>query len=328
MAKNRIPKFDPIGLRLQMQADQSLREIAMMAAGVWIVDGIPLKAGTRVANNRPAIIAADPVKENDWKKEGRPNPYATPQDLMNRYGEGNIADWSSRKPTKSRDEFTEQKANELREKTERLIGELSSIRQKFYSQFDVADCRDGPKEYLDEIRAAILKYIPEQMTIPKLLSAIDGYLGKLFFLVKGSIGPIDREIMINTAAFFEYWADWFEIEQSPSLPKNKQTPHSVQSYLKSLRDRIRGGAKYKIHPIGFLEGTITQQIQQEKSVEYYSDFKTAKWFDDHTSITGESLRKAVSDGKSLRTRGTKAKKLYSLTDAKLIWGSDIEIPKA
>jgi hypothetical protein len=53
------------------------------------------------------------------------------------------------------------------------------------------------------------------------------------------------------------------------------------------------------------------------------DFKTALWFDEHTTVSGGSLRRAVHDGKFLRTIGSAAKKRYSLTDAKTIWGSDI-----
>jgi hypothetical protein len=51
-----------------------------------------------------------------------------------------------------------------------------------------------------------------------------------------------------------------------------------------------------------------------------SDYQSAKWFEENTTITGESLRRAVADGKFLRTVGPKGKKRYSITDAKAIWG--------
>ena len=53
------------------------------------------------------------------------------------------------------------------------------------------------------------------------------------------------------------------------------------------------------------------------------DMKSAKWFEDNTTVTGESLRKAVSGGRFLRTVGPKGKKRYSLMDAKAIWGDDV-----
>jgi hypothetical protein len=54
-----------------------------------------------------------------------------------------------------------------------------------------------------------------------------------------------------------------------------------------------------------------------------ADFKTAKWFEDNTSINGDSLRKAVSDGKFLPNYGKANRKKYSLSAAKLIWGPKI-----
>jgi len=54
-------------------------------------------------------------------------------------------------------------------------------------------------------------------------------------------------------------------------------------------------------------------------------FYESNWFEKHTSISGDSLRQAVSQGKLLRTRGTEGKRLYSLPDAKRIWGDGIMI---
>jgi hypothetical protein len=56
------------------------------------------------------------------------------------------------------------------------------------------------------------------------------------------------------------------------------------------------------------------------------DFRASAWFEENTSVTADSLRQAVSDGKFLRTVGPPKKKRYSLTDAKAIWGSDIVHP--
>jgi len=54
-----------------------------------------------------------------------------------------------------------------------------------------------------------------------------------------------------------------------------------------------------------------------------SDYKPAKWFEDHTTINGDSLRQAVASGKFLPSYGGKNKKRYSLSAAMRIWGSDI-----
>jgi hypothetical protein len=53
------------------------------------------------------------------------------------------------------------------------------------------------------------------------------------------------------------------------------------------------------------------------------NYKLASWFDENTTVSGDSLRKAVADGKRLRSKGSKRKKRYSLHDAKAIWGNDI-----
>ena len=84
--------------------------------------------------------------------------------------------------------------------------------------------------------------------------------------------------------------------ESPPQPKSAETPHSAP-----------------------------KPIQPEKwpPDDLADDYKTAKWFEDNTTVTGTSLRKAVSDGKFLRTVGPKGKKRYSFTDAKAIWGGDI-----
>jgi hypothetical protein len=65
------------------------------------------------------------------------------------------------------------------------------------------------------------------------------------------------------------------------------------------------------------------RIEKTAELNEQIDYKTAKWFEENTSVRGDSLRQAVSDGKFLRSVGPKGKKRYSLTDAKTIWGNDI-----
>jgi hypothetical protein len=52
------------------------------------------------------------------------------------------------------------------------------------------------------------------------------------------------------------------------------------------------------------------------------DYKPSEWFEKNTSISGESLRKAVSEGKILRSYGPKSQKRYSLSDAKKLWPAE------
>lgn len=76
-----------------------------------------------------------------------------------------------------------------------------------------------------------------------------------------------------------------------------------------------------IQRVADFQGKPTSKAQEGPAGD--TDYKSAKWFEKNTTVTGDSLRKAVSSGKFLRMWGPDKKRRYSLNDAKEIWGNDI-----
>jgi hypothetical protein len=121
-------------------------------------------------------------------------------------------------------------------------------------------------------------------------------------------------------------AEYRELAQAAGVTDatlNNPAPHP--RWLYAISDLIGHDSNFVSNMVSAV--AIGKLLAHAKSavttVSTDPDYKPAKWFEDHTTVSGNSLRRAILNGKQIRTEGSKGKKLYSLTDAKAIWGNDI-----
>lgn len=259
--------FDAIGTRIEQDAIEAHIDLAKYGSGVKFLD-TPVKPGTRIAHGRTPTVRSSSQPEPTSSKGSEQNPpdaryiYCTPDVLEATLGKANLAAMTNGRLTSPDPDAFRRRMVSVEQRSNALKVELEQIRVQFYPDYHIADIDDGPPAYAEAVGKCVAKYFPPLMTTAKLLTDLEQYLRKLFFLIKGCAGASDRREMHHRVEYFSYWIDWLRIEEAQEPPPlDRQTPHGVQSYLKALRRIVEAWSK--AHPTAIVATGTPIRDQRE-----------------------------------------------------------------
>jgi class 3 adenylate cyclase len=273
--------FDQIGEELYFRAIGPRIELALVLSGVYLI-GLKLREGTRVAHGR--TVPDDPVaaerqrqrRESDKAAGKAVGKYASHADLVDLLGEDNLAALSHGLPkidAKVKADYIQRgQASEVA--AQKLVVELTKVRERFYPDYDIADFRDGPKEYADEIQACVDRLFPAP-SARALSDLVRKARRKLSMLMAGSASRADLQEMVDYVGYFTWFSDRFGFLDAPAPPKGpffrmqeiKDYFRAFQTYLETIDSRKLSHDTVLSKHFNAMEQSADRQRDFEKFVE-------------------------------------------------------------